>query len=171
MNLLNRYRESNFNTDHKKNSWCNLLMYIIQASQKEIKKQFLVFKSSFEYCVLSWGVSDLQMNLNLDTMITLTFATFQKKLLHCLPLSVSLVLLVKYFIHMLALEITLLDFSLLINAFLNKSWDLWLFSHSDIFFKLFHLCVPTGTCRLLLRVPQLQKVTQDTQVLFCKAAF
>lgn len=56
-------------------------MYIIQASQKEIKKQFLVFKSSFEYCVLSWGVSDLQMNLNLDTMITLTFATFQKKII------------------------------------------------------------------------------------------
>lgn len=50
-------------------------MYIIQASQKEIKKQFPVFKSSFEYCVSSWGVFDLQMNLNLDTKTTITFAT------------------------------------------------------------------------------------------------
>lgn len=85
MNLLNRYRESNFNTKNKNNSWRNLLIYIIHANQEEIKKQFLVFKSSFEYWVLSWELFDLQMNVNLDSKITLTFATFKKKNFFALP--------------------------------------------------------------------------------------
>lgn len=83
----------------------------------------------------SWGVFDLQMNLNLDTKITLTFVTSKKKLLHCPPLSLSLIFIVKYFIHMTALKITLLGLSFLINAFLNKFWDSWLFPTLPYFFS------------------------------------
>lgn len=54
-------------------------MYVIQASQKEIKMLFPVFKTSFEYRVPSWGVFDLQMNLNLDTKLHLLLPLSKKK--------------------------------------------------------------------------------------------
>lgn len=108
-------------------------MYVIQASQKEIKMLFPVFKTSFEYRVPSWGVFDLQMNLSLDTKLHLLLPLSKKKIkknkrkkyiLHCPPLPVSLVLFVKYSIHMLAIEIAVLDFSLLINVSYKKIYGL-----------------------------------------------
>lgn len=120
MDLLNKRRESNFNTDHKNNSWCKLLMHIIQASQKEIKKAISRFQILFwilcDFMGSIWFANELKSTYQDYTY----FCHFPEKILHCPPFSVSLVLFFKYFIHMPALRITLLDFSLLIKAFLKK---------------------------------------------------
>lgn len=138
MNLLNRYRESNFNTKNKNNSWRHLLIYIIHASQKEIKKQFLVFKSSFEYWVLSWELFDLQMNINLDSEINLLLPLSKRTPIFCI---VHYFLFHYYYLSNISFicwhfKITLFDFSLSTNAFFKNFRHLWLLSHDEIFFQI-----------------------------------
>lgn len=73
---------------------------------------------------------------------------------------------------MLALSISLLDFSLLINSSLEEDKsETYVLPLPIMFHKLFHLCVLTEKWHFYRAVPSLQKAPQDTQVLYYKAAF